>query len=468
MHRQRWTPATRLLVWIGLLSGVGCAPDGGPIRPHILLVSLDTVRPDRLGSYVPGVNDTPTLDRLAAEGLRFENAFSSSPWTLPGHASMLSGQPVSFHGARYDPGGDVGISWHRVALPGADVPLLPELLSAAGYYTAGAIAVVWLQPRFGLARGYDHYVADVVDALGEPADRMTDRALRLIEGRPPEAPFFLFLHYFDAHSPYTPPDPYRPEGVDHDGSIAKVELRVNSGAGRVSEAERRDLLSLYDGEIRFIDAQLGRVVERLERDGIYDDTWIIVTADHGESFGAHDFFGHGLVTWNDVIRVPLIMKPPASRPQRGVVDTPVQPRELVTTVLAELGLEKPAGMDGRNLLRRRFGRLRDDPVPVVAEAYRNLSMIRRFGSRWDRDERAWYEGSEKIVVRSDGSVDLFDWKNDPHETTSHVAGNLDRYDVLRNDLDAWVAHAVQAGVQGRAARITPEDSLSLRALGYLD
>ena len=463
----------------GVWCGAGCGGPGeresaAPPRPHIVLISLDTVRSDRIGCYAEGAAATPAIDRIAREGVRYEHAVSSSPWTLPAHASLFSGRPVSGHGARYDPDAEFGVSWHRVSVMSDEVPTMAELLAGAGYHSAGVASVVWLKPEFGLARGFAEYSADVGDALGVPADQVSDRAIELIEGRPSDRPLFLFVHYFDAHSPYTPPAPHRPAGaIDEDGSVAEVELRVNAGGGEIRPRERARLERMYEGEIEFIDAQIARLWTALESAGIYDDTWIIVTADHGESFGDHHFYGHGLVTWDDVLSVPLVMKLPGGelrdRARAGtVVETTVQPAELLVTLLGALRLELPPGVSGRSLLPRGPDCLSRREQPVVAEAFRNLSMIRRFGRRWDRDERALYLGREKLVRRSNSTVALYDLEADPRELKNLAGRRLERVDEMQELLDSWLESASAAGIPGAPAGISEENLQEIRALGYLD
>lgn len=467
-HGKRWGVSVGPVLWAVALAS--CAPPeaGVPPRPNILLVSLDTVRADFLSPYSDGQWPTPTIQRLADDGIVFDHAVSSSPWTFPAHASLFTGLPVSVHGARYDTRAEIGVAWHRVSLMDPRIPTLAEVLGEAGYHTAGAAAVVWLKEEYGLSRGFQQYVAEVDDIRGEPADRMTDRGLQLLQDRPLDRPFFQFLHYFDAHSPYTPPARHRPEGVDHDGSIAEVEARVNSG-GTIGAEERASLEALYGGEIRFVDEQLGRVVAYLEAQGLYDDTWIIVVADHGESFGAHDFFGHGVVTWEDVVHVPLIMKPPRSFSGRlgRHVATRVQAAEIVPTILDGLQIERPAHVEGRNLLNVAGSRWKNDPRIVVTEVFRNLGMNRRFGSRWDRDVRSIYLGDHKLTVRSDGVVAVYDLAKDPGELHNRAAADLDRLDALSAELDQWLQWTGEHAYQGRPAEIDTEDAERLKALGYL-
>jgi choline-sulfatase len=303
------------------------APASGP--RNLLLVTLDTVRADHLGAYGDAAAETPSLDRLAREGVRFAAAASPVPLTLPAHSSLLSGLLPPHHGLRNN---------GAASFP-ADLPTLATRLSAAGYGTGAFVGSFVLDHRFGLARGFDVYDDEMErDASGgrgldaeRRGDQVVDRALAWLQaglqtGKPAGKPFFLWVHLYDAHAPYTPPAPYRDR---HPGKP-------------------------YDGEIAFADAQVGRLLAELDRLHLAAGTVVAVAADHGEALGEHGELTHGLLLYEPTLHVPLLLRAPGLVAGK-VVATPVSLVDLAPTLAGLLG--QPWGdsrdtshpLDGRDL-----------------------------------------------------------------------------------------------------------------------
>jgi choline-sulfatase len=303
------------------------AAAGGP--RNLLLVTLDTVRADHLGAYGDAAAETPSLDRLAREGVRFAAASSPVPLTLPAHSSLLSGLLPPHHGLRNN---------GAASFP-ADLPTLATRLSAAGYGTGAFVGSFVLDHRFGLARGFDVYDDEMErDASGgrgldaeRRGDQVVDRALAWLQaaleaGKPAAKPFFLWVHLYDAHAPYNPPAPYRDR---HPGKP-------------------------YDGEIAFADAQVGRLLAELDRLHLASDTVVAVAADHGEALGEHGELTHGLLLYEPTLHVPLLLRAPGLAAGK-VVATPVSLVDLAPTLAGLLG--QPWGtprdaahpLDGRDL-----------------------------------------------------------------------------------------------------------------------
>jgi choline-sulfatase len=332
-------PSVALLLAAALaLAAVGCARggdagaraaggDGGPGSgnagnvegargANLLLVTLDTVRADHLGCYGYGPAETPALDRLAREGVRFARASSAAPLTLPSHASILTGLLPLHHGVRNN--GAAGLA--------AGTPTLATLLGAAGYRTGAFVAAFVLDHRFGLAPGFETYDDEVnrdpnagwVLEAERAGDQVVDRALAWLGrlgqlgrlGKDDSRPFFLWVHLYDAHAPYRPPSPYR-----------------ERHAGRP-----------YDGAIAFDDAQVGRLLAEIDRRGWRERTVVAVTADHGESLGEHGEATHGLLLYEPDLAVPLLLRGPGLAPR--VVQTPVGLVDLAPTLA---GMVRPAG-----------------------------------------------------------------------------------------------------------------------------
>lgn len=453
--------------WVLLLAGCG-AENEGRVRPNIVLITLDTVRADHLSCYGAG-NSTPAIDRMAKDGVRFEMAVSASPWTLPAHASLFTGLPVSQHGARYDVQGDEGINLHRIRSLGRGPTTLSSLLTKAGYHTMGAVAGVWMQPQFGLARGFGEYEANIESWAGVPAEELTATAFELLDERPPDRPFFLFLNYFDAHLPHDPPALFNPANIPPpDRDVKLIERDVNKLDLPISADERQRLEGRYDAEIRRIDAALGRLWERLETLDLYDDTWIIVTADHGESFGDHGFMGHGLQTWHGLAHVPLLMKPHRGAPWSDLsgqsIEVTVQSHELMPTILDALRLERPPDVQGRDLTRLSD---RQEGMAVV-EAFRSYNAIKVYGPRFDRDERSLYTEGYRYVRRSTGEEALYDVRADPREEHDLSGAEPARKERMAKALTGWTIAAGRRRYGGEIAPIDEENAARLRALGYLD
>src|SRR5262245_47020386 len=299
-------------MWIGLRS-VATFP-----RPaSLILITLDTTRADHLPPYVAG--SLPAIEQLAREGVVFDKAIASVPLTLPSHSSLFTGRNPPAHDVRVNA---------TVLAPG--VPTLAESLRTAGYRTAAFVGSVVLDPDRGLGRGFDVY-HDVNGAPGQqgsrrlrrPADEVIDDALTWLPATT-DAPFFMWVHLFDAHAPYAGPE---------------------SSAGASGGS--------YAGALAFMDSQIARLVAALESRGMLDRTAMIVTADHGESLGEHGERGHGIFVYESALRVPLIVRWPGVAPRR--VPHLVQLIDVAPTVLALEGVAAPPleGVDRVPVLRAR-------------------------------------------------------------------------------------------------------------------
>lgn len=291
----------RATLALTLAAAAGCAPvptvPPGPPR-NVVLITIDTLRADRLGRGV-----SPELDAFAASGAMFTHARTTVPLTLPAHTSLLTGRLPPAHGVRLN--GQV---------LGNDVPTLGTALKGAGYRTAAFVGAYVLDRRFGLARGFDVYddrvprqpqATDVLEA-SRPANDVVDAALRWLE-QPSGAPFLLWVHLYDPHAPYAPPEPYR-----------------TTFAGRP-----------YDGEIAFAGAQAGRLLTYLETRGLTSSTIVVLAGDHGEGLGEHGEATHGMLAYDSTLRVPLVIRTPGVQP--GVVAAPMSLADVAGGVLAGSG-----------------------------------------------------------------------------------------------------------------------------------
>lgn len=308
----------------------------------VILISIDSLRADRLGCYGNPRDTSPTLDRLAREGVRFDNAVSTTSWTLPSHMSLLTGRDVLSH----------GVIAETDQLP-AGIPTLAQVLREAGRATAGIVSAPLLDSRFGFDRGFDLYDDQTIpaptsfDALrDEPAPVVERLAVDWLREHA-ERPFFLFLHFWDVHYDYIPPPPYDTLfDPNYAGSMSGRDFFHDTAVNRrIAARDLEHIIALYDGEIRWVDDHIGRILSVVDGLGIAARTAIIVTADHGDEFFEHGFKGHGRTLYREVMQVPLIVRAPTAKPGT-VVDAAVSLSDIMPTVLELAGLEIPPGMDG--------------------------------------------------------------------------------------------------------------------------
>lgn len=400
-------------------------PAGGTAaRPNILLVTIDTWRADRLRPDL-----TPHLSAVAAGGVSFAAARSAVPLTLPSHATILTGLLPPAHGVRENGG----------VLAGAH-PTVARLLHDAGYQTGAFVGAFVLDRRFGLADGFDVYddriardpnATERLDAE-RPAQAVVDAALSWLNargepapataGQPDAAPFFLWVHVYDPHAPY----------VDH-------------GSSREADPTRR-----YDGEIAYVDAQLGRLFDRLRSPHLIDRTAIILAGDHGEGLGEHGEQTHGMLVYDATLRVPLAIAGPRIVPARR--EDPVSLADIAPTILGLAGAGKRAGMTGSNLLREAAAR-------AAGDGYAETNYPRVAG--WST-LRALTDGRWK-TIRAGRAVELYDLRADPGETKNLDASQSPTAAAMLRRLDELDTKPPA----GAAPPISAEANERLRALGYV-
>ncbi len=444
------------------------APGASP--PSLVLITLDTTRADRLGPYGFEGASTPHLDAFAEHALVYERAYATSSWTLPSHASLLTGFLPMQHGAQTAAAGPVDHLGYPVRPLADHFETLAERLGAAGFRTGAVVAGPALSRDLGVAQGFEVYLDDLTGPgerlAGKRAEEIADRAIRLVADFG-EEPFLLFVNFFDPHAPYRPPPPWDRDLPPEPGPELTRTLveRLNAGpdAEPVAPAaeERRHLDALlagYDAEIAYMDHHLGRLLAALEESPRADATWIAITADHGESFGEHDFLSHGAHLYEDNVRVPLLVRAPGAAP--GRVATPVQNHRLFATFLDAAGLPPAAEVPIRPL--------DGTDGAIVTEVRRSQSNVRLFGAFFDRDLRAVYDPPEKLIASSTGALELFDLASDGAEARDLAAERPERVEALRERLARIeAAHPPLFDADARA-ELSPATREALEALGYLD
>lgn len=411
-----------------LLSIAGCSREsGGGPPPNLVLVTLDTVRADRLGAYGYAAAETPWLDRLGREGVRFEQVSSQVPLTLPSHATILSGLLPPHHGLRNN---GIGTFPEEPAT-------LATLLAGAGYRTGAFVGAFVLDRRFGLGRGFDVYDDEIVRDPGNetaleaerPGREVMDRALAWL-GQPAPAdtsrPFFLWIHLYDAHAPYVPPSPWRER---HPGRP-------------------------YDGEISAVDEQVGRLLQELQQRGLAERTVVAVAADHGEGLGDHGEQTHGLLLYEPTLRVPLLVRGPGVEAGQ-VVRTPVSLVDLAPTLAGLLGKSFPAPrLDGRDLAAA----LREGEEPPPAELYAETRYPEMFG--WS-PLSALRRRNLKYI--SSPEPELYDLERDPGEA-ANLAG---KQGAPAAGFAARLAEIEAGAVEApRGTAVDAETRARLASLGY--
>jgi choline-sulfatase len=388
-------------------------------RP-IILVTIDTLRADRLGAYGSAKGLTPALDRFAQGATRFTAAVTQVPLTLPAHATILTGLHPAKHGVRTNDGFRLG----------AGVPTLAEALRARGYATGAFIGGYPLRTSSGLARGFDRYDDDFLRAAGaveRPADEVVRSAVAWIDGRQSQ-PFFAWLHLYDPHSPYTPPAPFATAHAD----------------------------APYDGEIAYTDAAIGRLFEHLRRSGLFSRAAIIIVADHGESLGEHGERTHGTFLYDATVRVPLLVKLPGAATSREVT-APVETADLAPTIASMAGAPLGA-VDGRSLLpllAARGAAAGDPDRPAYAESfYQNVLL------GWS-PLRAVRTGRWKFIEAP--RPELYDLKSDPGELRNRIDDRAALASGLQRALPSLRADTSAS----QASTAAGEAAERLRSLGYV-
>ncbi len=439
-----------------LLVALACAPSEPQRRPDLVLITIDSLRPDHLGSYGYAKPTSPEIDAFAAESIRFSQAVSTTSWTLPSHAALFTGLYDAAH----------GVVARDLALAEAH-ETLAEQLRGAGYRTLGVYSGPLLHPRFGLAQGFESWESCMDPLRREGAPEGAEQTSPCIAARvrewlaePDSRPLFLFLHFFDVHYDYAPPVGYAERfDSDYAGTTDFSHTMGNDAIGpRMSARDLQHWIALYDGEIRYTDEHLGQVFAALRGAGRFDGSAIALTSDHGDEFFEHGSKGHRQSLFDEVLRVPLLLKLPGGLAAGRVLHEQVRLIDLLPTLASVAGLP-PAPVQGRDLLPLLAG---EPWAPSAALA----ELVHREG-RW----LALRFPEKKLLVHEHGGERLHDLHSDPSEQ-SPSAGDRDQ-PRLRERLDSAVRESErlrrERGLDAlRLGALAPELEQRLQALGYLE
>ncbi len=402
-------------------------------RPNILFISIDTLRADHMGCYGYHRPTTPNLDRLAAEGVRFSRDVTTASFTLPAHVSMFTGEQMGVH--------RVAAMRHAIA-DGVDT--ITKVLHRAGYATVGIACAPYLKKPFGFAQGFDVY-DDRLASMSIPesegavtSKKAVSRAMQQIEARRRQ-PWFVFLHMWDPHYDYVPPPPFDKKFADeYHGRFSMAHFEQNQAFHvGMDPADYAYTVSQYDGEIAWTDHQLGRLFAWLKKSGLWDQTAIFVTGDHGEEFLEHGQRGHGHALYDELVHVPLLVKMPGVKPGR-VIDCPVSPTDFYLT-FAELAETKPGAYegDGGNLLNLILDRqVCDESRVLVSET--NISRLDKYHGSPLGYETMIETGGVKFFHRI-GEAEremMFDIRTDPLERRDLIAERPAQARAMRERLIA--------------------------------
>ena len=476
-------------------------------KPNVLFIIIDTLRADHLGCFGYPRNTSPVIDSLVQTGVLFEQAIVQVPRTNPSVASIFTSVYPSRHGVR-------STGW----VMNEDVPTLAEIFEQEGYRTGAVVANAVLKAKFGFDRGFQQFFHSR-KTFNRPAGEVNDIAFRWLEENQ-EQPFFLWIHYMDPHGPYTPPAPYSelfledeycsdfPGNVEpgahnyelgripkyqwlteaavpkswrtspDDGGLSKMRRRLhfsNIHGGSPIINDRWYYVAQYDGEIAYNDHMLRAVFEKLDQLGQLDNTLIVLTADHGESLGDHNYyFSHGWFLYDACVHVPLVLSFRGSVPAGVSIPNQVRSIDILPTVLELTGIASPPSISGISLwplikshrrsgLRSLWSRLRGDNLERFDHlpAYNQTNTKNRLRSvrlrRWKLIQQYPY---------GEGDEELYNLLKDPREERNVLDEYSTARQTLRELLDYW-----QEG--GDLAAQTPEEvdketEEALRSLGYID
>lgn len=434
-------------IWIS-----GCSRKTVPSdNLNIILMTLDTVRADHLSCYGYHRTTSPNLDKLAEKSIFYSNAIAPSSWTLPSHASLFTGKFTTSHGVRFNPEGSLKLlsaiegpsAWQKYRASGLaeNENTLAQILKQAGYQTGAVVGGPWLKKIFGLNKGFDFYDDSQINSYnGRLAPQINKCAMKwLKEIR--QHNFFLFLNYFDPHSPYTAPSKYVKKFIPYVPPHKKRKL------------SNEEIVTIYDAEILYMDHYIGRFMDFLKDHHLYDNTWFIITSDHGELLGEHGKFYHGHYLYQPELYIPLLIKYPGSEVPTQKSKNPIQLIDILPLICNRLDITLPSGIQG--------GCPPDIGHPVIAETY-PLEALSRDG-HW----RACFKEGLKYIWNSHGNHLLFDLKLDPGEMKNLVDEQPNTASNMSQALNDYMVNLPKPGFARNEQEVDEETLKTLKSLGYL-
>ncbi len=474
------------------LCELGPLQGGDDQRPNVIIISIDTLRKDHLSCYGYEGCKTPNIDEFAEKSVVFENCIAPSPHTVPSMASLLTGVYPTVHGCRFLPKTPIN----------EDLKTLSQILKLYGYHTEFYTSNLILSITYGFSRGFDYYeyfsftgdlryllpqtvhelVEDVLIFIGfedqeEYADTtgwLRDKVAGRLEELGRYAPFFLWFHFLNPHGPYFPPRNFIPADGDEQMRIDSIKYELK-GDG-YPKSEKGDIVKLYDGEIQYVDHALGELLQVMEEEGFFENTIVVLTADHGEEFWEHNARGHGHCLYPEVIRIPLmIYLPPPLGSVCGRIYDYVSLVDIAPTILEILGLPEGGGMEGRSILKLMESCESgpdDDNTGVSDFALFSENIQYPFrGEGLDGEKKGIYEGNFHLIYDfNSGEKELYELVSDPGELVDISADDEDTTDRLYSELMEWYEtnlQIVEELAPQKEMEMSEEEKEMMRGMGYV-
>lgn len=493
---QSLTPTWFVIISSWSLFCLGCQPklEPRPLQPNIILITIDALNATRLSCYGCPRPTTPTIDAIAAEGIRFTRAWSTSSWTAPAMSSLFSGYYPRTHGVRHGLIEHRSLSIRHQEMLSDSIVTLAESFQQAGYYTIGVNTNPHLAPDLGFNQGFEVYI-DLISGVktlneqaeddprlergdgGEPASlpeearalpsgfldlearKVTSAALEALAGCPQSKPYLLWVHYLDAHWPYVPMKPWidryfsspKPQAYTH---LEKLLFMRQDVCKLDPESESFAYLqAAYDSEVSYCDEQIGRLLKSAPAS---DNAVVVITADHGEAFMEHGFLGHRNNLYEEELRIPLILRLPAPRPKPAVIKEPISLLDIPPTLYELAGITVASPLHGSSLRPLFEGVKRGEAIYAELTDYSGCEQVAITTGRW-----------KLLTKRGAGDKELLDLLADMRETRNLAAAKPEQVRLLTELITQWEQIVPYTESEVAMNPLSEERQEHLRALGYI-
>jgi arylsulfatase A-like enzyme len=469
-------------------------------KTNIVLIILDTLRADHLSCYGYHKKTTPNIDRFASDAVKYTKAYSTASWTLPSTASIMTGKYPGSHGAHRNKSGHINpfniLDDRQVTLA--------EILQGSGYATAGIVSCQFFTRQYGMHQGFDffddtmpsnlfimptfsllpflNYFLPINDYFGSrgldehrAASQINRAARAWLKNNTTRKPFFLLLHYFDVHHPYYPeklgtsensvPPAIMKKYGRNSANYAEMEKHliasVQDGTKPLLDHERKYLVDNYDREITLLDKKVGKMLDVLKDQGLYDDSLIIITADHGESFGEHNLMLHGIGLYEDNLHVPLLVKYPSGNTPAGTQEHPVSLTGIMPTVLSYLSIPVPRGVQGAPFDDR-------EGQTILAQNYTSTNV--KGQQQFRSDMVSLQQDDYKYIRFAQAQDQLFNLREDPAELHNIMDAVGVPAETMQQTLNSFMEQSSLSGTEDEGEKVEMDKATleNLKSLGYLD